>query len=96
MLLEHRADIDQTDGSEATPLFIAAQANSVDCVQLLVEHKADINRARKDGTTPAYVAALKNSVEVLQLLLSAKADILASGTTKSSRNSSDNRGRVSE
>ena len=41
----------------ATSLFVAAQNNHTDAMQLLLNHKAAVNKARDNGCTPLYVAS---------------------------------------
>jgi len=68
-LLEAKADPNVTDESGDFPLFVAAERNNNDAIDLLLCYKADVNKRASDGMTALHVAASKSHVEALESLL---------------------------
>ena len=64
----------------ATPLYIAAQEDQLDVVQLLLNNGAKVNLAMNDGRTPLWVAAENGQLDVAKLLLDRGADINLANT----------------
>ena len=62
-------DLDATNSSGQTALYIAAKRNAAALVESLVRAGASINVAAPDGRTPLHVAALSGATEVVRLLL---------------------------
>ena len=71
-------NVRQHDG--ATALFIAAQNNFPEIVELLVRSGANVNLASNDGASPLCAAAFKGSTEVVKRLFQAP-DIQVDHTT---------------
>ena len=71
-------NVRQHDG--ATALFIAAQNNFPEIVELLVRSGANVNLVLDDGTSPLCAAAFKGSTEVVKRLFQAQ-DIQVDHTT---------------
>jgi ankyrin repeat protein len=64
--------------NKATPLFVAAQFNQVDCMKLLVAAGADIHLKDSIGSDALYIAAEKGQLKALEYLLSVGANVDAS------------------
>ncbi|XP_063408745.1 uncharacterized protein LOC134692224 [Mytilus trossulus] len=73
--INHGADINKSEDSGASPLFIACQNNHIDVVKILLDRKADFNKCVNSGVSPLYAACFKNHLEVVTILLDRKADI---------------------
>eukprot|EP01009_Symbiontida_sp_KSa7_P007872 NODE_496_length_914_cov_815.001156_g381_i0.p1 GENE.NODE_496_length_914_cov_815.001156_g381_i0~~NODE_496_length_914_cov_815.001156_g381_i0.p1 ORF type:complete len:282 (-),score=57.80 NODE_496_length_914_cov_815.001156_g381_i0:68-886(-) len=70
------ANINVCDGFGFSPVFIAAQRNSVDCLRMLVAASADVNKCRDDTkVSPVYIAAFENNVNCLRILIDASANV---------------------
>ena len=52
-----------------TPLHMAAQSGSVDCIELLLQHGANIEAATSDGRTPLHIAAANGQLLAVKCLL---------------------------
>ena len=61
-----------------TPLFVAAENNSLRVAELLVQHNADVNAAKRDGTTPLHKASSRGLVAMARFLLHSGARCQAS------------------
>ena len=73
LLVDHGADIENTNESSATPLIAAVRANDLSVIILLLDAGADVHHA-VDGT-PLSEAAGKCELEIVEELLSAGAVI---------------------
>ncbi len=62
--------VDAQDQFGRTALFVAAQRNRRDCLQLLMEAKADPNKPNHSSVGPLAAAACAESVECVEALLS--------------------------
>ena len=75
-LLDSKADPDLSVRHGFTPLYMAAEANSCDCMLALIEAKADLDIANtRDQATPLYRAVDVGHAEAVRVLLCAKADL---------------------
>jgi ankyrin repeat protein len=74
-LLEHNANINQTDNYARTPLYIAAKNGHPKGMRLLLEHKANINQTDNYARTPLYIASWYGHLDCVRLLLEHKATI---------------------
>lgn len=69
LLLQHGANVEQTDLEGAAPLFIAAQHGQRDIVDVLLDAGADSSATAPHGATPLIVAAQFGHGEVIRKLL---------------------------
>jgi len=71
LLLQYRAQVNQRDASDATPLLVACARGHIDAVRLLLAHRAEPEVTDKRGATPLTEAARSGnrSLEALKLLL---------------------------
>ena len=69
--------MNQATETGATPMYIAAEYDRVDVVQVLITAGADMNQAEEDGWTPMLTAAQTRKVGVVQALIKAGADVNA-------------------
>jgi ankyrin repeat protein len=53
-----------------TPLHMAAQSGSVDCIELLLQHGANIEATTSDGSTPLHIAAANGPPKIITAILS--------------------------
>ena len=60
---------------QLTPLHIAAERNSLQCLLFLLEQKADPDLADKVGNTPLHIATKNNNNECVAHLLASKASL---------------------
>ncbi len=67
--------MDRGNDRGETPVFLAAQGNCVEALDVLLRHGADANKPNKEGVSPAVAAVATNSLEALRVLLAAKADV---------------------
>jgi hypothetical protein len=75
LLLSRGAQLNfQSEDRGYSPLMDAAQAGSVDLVQLFIEKGADTNLTSKDGQTALVVAVGRNDADVARLLVAGGAD----------------------
>ena len=73
MLIDSNADVDLADGDTLTPLYTAAENDSVEVAQILIKHSADVNQHEtKDDTTPLYAAAEEGNTKCVALLLGSR------------------------
>ncbi len=73
LLIIAGVDVNTTNTTGKTPLFLAADEGNIDCVKLLLEAEGiNINQADKDNETPLYRAAKNGHTECVRLLLAAK------------------------
>lgn len=75
ILIEHGADINITDGVEATALMDAVQRGFVGTVTLLLGNGANVNMVDYRGRNALIYAAIGNRPEIVTLLLKSGADI---------------------
>ena len=71
MLIQKKADVNQSNQNLATPLFIAAQQGHNLCLSELISHGACVSQATADNTTPVFVAAEHGHLSCLRALLEA-------------------------
>jgi ankyrin repeat protein len=75
-LVEHGADIEQSDNSrDKTPLLAAAFKGHYDIVKYLVDKGAKVNVQAINGWTPLHDAAYVGSVDVVKYLVDHGADL---------------------
>ena len=79
LLVDHGADIEETNESSATPLIAAIRANDSSVIRSLLDAGADVNHAV--DVTPLSEAAAKCELEIIEELLSAGA-IIGGPSTK--------------
>ena len=83
LLLQNKANPNQTRGNGSPPLFVAVNKNDFTSTQYLVEHQANLNLQRtNDGTSALIIAAQWSSPELVQLLIDngAKVNLRSSQT----------------
>ena len=68
MLIEHRADVNQTAVNGSTPLYWAAMGGHMEAAQALVNAGADVHIASREGTA-LDAAQRRGHTDVVQLLL---------------------------
>ena len=73
-LLDFKLDVNQTDSSGLSALWLASGQNDLEAAQILLEARADVDQADKDGQTPLWGAACLGNVEMVHLLLTARPD----------------------
>ena len=74
--LERNVDVNVTDFAGYSPLYFAAEYNSIKAVDLLLEHHAEINvRSVKGGFTALHVAESRGHLTIAQKLLDHGIDI---------------------
>ena len=66
LLIMSRASFDLPDAFQATPLFVAAQENRLECISVLTTARASLDGAMVAG--PITVAAQKGADDAVQLL----------------------------
>ena len=69
-----RADLNLKDKAKATPLYAAADAGQLLCVQVLLDAGADVGIADRFGRTPLHAAAIVGHLAIALTLLEAGAD----------------------
>lgn len=62
------APINEADRNGFTPLHIAVQMNSFECVMALINMGADINAQTLSGVTPLYLAVASNATQAAAVL----------------------------
>ena len=62
-------NIEEPDETGQTPLHMAADKGSLDCIMILLKNGADINVADNEGTTPLHAAVIRGSLDVTTFLL---------------------------
>jgi len=82
MLCEAGADVNKGEpGSQATPLYGAAQDNREEAMKTLLAAGANTEACKVDGWTPLHVASKKGHVGLVRLLLGAGAALEANSAT---------------
>eukprot|EP01084_Bolivina_argentea_P262610 444150_1 len=66
---ESNININQIDNKGFFPLFVAAQNNHANVVQLLLQNNANINQIERNGHAPLYIASLRGHIDVVKILL---------------------------
>ena len=60
LLIDKKADVNQTNTNGATPLYLAVFVGHLQMTKLLISAGADVNQAETtDGTTPLYMLQQK-------------------------------------
>ncbi|KAJ1482421.1 ankyrin repeat-containing domain protein, partial [Baffinella frigidus] len=75
MLLERRANANDTDCDGVTPLQVAARLGLVEVVHLLILHGADVRAADHRDCTSLHAAASRGYTQIASLLISKGLDI---------------------
>lgn len=75
ILLKYEAKPNATDQNKNTPLMVAAQQGSADCVKLLLTNNAEINAKNDFGQTALNIAAQNGQTEIIRILHQKGADI---------------------
>jgi ankyrin repeat protein len=77
-LLEKKADPNQTDGNNQSPLAISIEQHKHydSLIMTLLEHKADVNQPNNNAETPLHLAVKEDcsSEKIIKILLEHKAD----------------------
>lgn len=81
MLIKAKCEIDAKRESGCTPLYIAAQKNSLDIMGLLLRSGADVEAKRDNGCTPLHVACEQGHVDAIKLLIHSGAQVRATSST---------------
>ena len=76
-LLQHGANLNETDIEGRTVLHVTAEEGRTSLLQLLIEqtNNVNLNSRDKDGRTPLHVAAEKGNTEVAKALIHSGADV---------------------
>jgi ankyrin repeat protein len=73
LLAEDSSQINSQSTNGMTPLLLAVQGGSGDCVEFLIGSGADYTLKNKAGQTPLAMAQLANNTRIIELLTSAGA-----------------------
>ncbi|CBZ29007.1 conserved hypothetical protein [Leishmania mexicana MHOM/GT/2001/U1103] len=73
-LVEHGANVDAADSTDATPLLIAVRMGQTEVAEYLLRNGADCNRQDQQGNSGLHFCAVRGDVKVAQLLLAAGAN----------------------
>ncbi|MEJ2317473.1 MAG: ankyrin repeat domain-containing protein [Gammaproteobacteria bacterium] len=74
LLLDNKADIEQTNSASETALMMAINRQRIESVKLLLKRGADVLRPRSSlGNSVLHYAAMGDSVELVQALLAQEA-----------------------
>jgi quinoprotein dehydrogenase-associated probable ABC transporter substrate-binding protein len=76
-LLAHKADVNQTNLSNWTPLMYAAWNDNAELVTLLAKHGASLTAVDNDGLTPLAIASQNAKIKAAEALVAAGADVNA-------------------
>jgi ankyrin repeat protein len=74
LLIESGLDLDMLD-NESTPLYLAAQFNKLELVDLMLAKKVDVNKSNKLGQTPLHIASRNGNIDVINSLIKGKAHV---------------------
>ena len=77
VLLDHKADPNQTNLSHWTPLMYAAWDDSAEIANVLIKHSARIDAVDNAGLTPLAIACQNAKIKAAEALVSAGADVNA-------------------
>jgi quinoprotein dehydrogenase-associated probable ABC transporter substrate-binding protein len=77
VLLDHKADPNQTNLSHWTPLMYAAWDDSAQIANVLIKHSARIDAVDNAGLTPLAIACQNAKIKAAEALVSAGADVNA-------------------
>ena len=69
MLLQRGANINRTERTGATPLYLACESGHFDVTRLLLAGGADADRPNEFGETPLMVASRTGRLDVATLLV---------------------------
>lgn len=73
-LLDHKANVNDTDSRKRTPLILAANSNRIPVIKRLLAEKADLEMATAEGHTALFAAVLRKHLAATTLLLRHGAD----------------------
>jgi len=82
LLIQHGANVNETDSAEQSLLFHAARANNTGIAQALIDGGANVNQGDMFEETPLHQAAWLGHKEMVQLLLRNGANVNAVMRTK--------------
>lgn len=77
VLLDHKADPNQTNLSHWTPLMYAAWDDSPEIANVLIKHGARLDAVDNDGLTPLAIASQNAKIKAAEALVAAGADVNA-------------------
>jgi len=77
VLLDHKADPNQTNLSHWTPLMYAAWDDSPEITNVLIQHGAKLDAVDNDGLTPLAIASQNAKIKAAEALVAAGADVNA-------------------
>lgn len=69
-----KLDMNDIDKEGSTALYVAAQNESLEVLELLLSSGANVNQQQGDGKTALHAACMWGKVEAAQLLLSHRAN----------------------
>ncbi len=75
LLLENKADINETDNFRQTPIFYASRDGKTDMVRTMLEYKANPNHKDKAEQTALFYAARDNRLETVKALVEGGANV---------------------
>ena len=77
LIASGKVPVDFRNKFSQTPLYYAADADSVEFANFLIEHGADVNAKDFFGITPLHEAVIRGSYRVAKLLIEKGADVNA-------------------
>ena len=75
LLVQHGADIDQSDDDSQVPLVLAVECGKAEIVEKLLCLGATVNVAYQYGNTPSMTAAYYENLVIAKMILKAGADL---------------------
>jgi ankyrin repeat protein len=79
LLIDYGADVTAQDGTQTTPLHLAAFSGSAESVQLLIEYGADVNALDQSSKTPLHLAS--SQVSATTPVLTRKPELISMNST---------------
>jgi len=68
--------LEAKDFEENTPLVLAIEKGSVECIEYLLKNKADVNTHNRVKTYPLHSACANGNLEVVKLLLKVREPLI--------------------
>jgi hypothetical protein len=77
LLIDHNADVNQSDAFECTPLYMGCKNGHYNCVVILLDHYADVHRSNAYDSYPLHVASSNGFIDICLLLIKTGANLYA-------------------